>query len=160
MLQRFAIVDTVTKQILSVVEYEEQPPSPPPGFPEGSEAIAHEGVSADWTFDGVDFTPPPEPTPPSVVPQTISDRQFFQQLAVEGIISEDDAISAVATGTIPPVMMPLISSMPPESQFSAKMLLCGATVFERYHPMTSAIGTSYGMTPEQIDNFFIAASLL
>jgi|GraSoiStandDraft_54_1057290.scaffolds.fasta_scaffold5757966_1 hypothetical protein len=40
------------------------------------------------------------------------------------------------------------------------MIVSGATVFERQNPLTISIGTAYGMTSDQIDAFFLAASLL
>lgn len=100
------------------------------------------------------YVPPPAP-----VPSSISDRQFFQQLAVLGVISEADALASNAA-VIPPPLLDIINKMPKENQFAAKMLISGATVFERGHPMTIAIGGAYGWTPEQIDQFFIVAAAL
>jgi hypothetical protein len=40
------------------------------------------------------------------------------------------------------------------------MILSGATVFERNHPMTIAIGEAYGWTSEQVDGFFRTAAAL
>ena len=53
-----------------------------------------------------------------------------------------------------------INAMPADQQFAAKMLVSGATVFERNHPMTIAIGAAYGMTSDEIDAFFRAAAAL
>ncbi|BEV44420.1 hypothetical protein [Afipia carboxidovorans] len=100
-----------------------------------------------------------DPIPELYVPQSISDRQFFQQLAVQGIITEDDALAANAA-VIPRPLLNIIDEMPVEDQFSAKMIVSGATIFERNHPMTIAIGSAYGWSAEQIDAFFIAAGLL
>lgn len=94
------------------------------------------------------------------VPQTISDRQFFQQLAVAGIVSQADALAAVKTGTIPAPLQAIVNAMPTDQQFAAEMIISGATIFQRSHPMTIAIGTAYGWTPDQTDAFFIAAALL
>lgn len=106
--------------------------------------------------------PPPASTPtpdPNAVPASISDRQFFQQLAVLGVITEDEALAANAA-IIPAALVAIIDQMPAEQQFAAKMLVSSATVFERNHPMTEAIGVSYGWTSEQIDDFFRAAAKL
>lgn len=154
---RYAIVDS-NNHILYVIEYDDPPTTPPPGFPEGTTAIAHDLVSMNWTYDGSIFIAPPI-VPSTYIPD-ISDRQFFQQLAIAGIITQNDAIAAVATGTIPPAMVPLVESLPRDEQFSAKMILSGATTFKRDHPMTIAIGTAYGMSSDQIDAFFQAAVLL
>lgn len=93
------------------------------------------------------------------VPSSISDRQFFQQLAVAGVITEQEALASNAA-VIPPPLLAIIDAMPAEDRFGAKMLVSGATVFERRHPMTEAIGSAYGWSAEQIDAFFIAAAEL
>lgn len=93
------------------------------------------------------------------VPQSISDRQFFQQLAIEGIISEAEALASNAA-VIPQPLLDIIDAMPAENQFAAKMLVSGATVFERHHEMTIVIGAARGMTSEQVDDFFRAAARL
>ena len=38
------------------------------------------------------------------VPAIISDRQFYQNLAVRGVITQAEALAAVGPGTIPPAM--------------------------------------------------------
>jgi len=93
------------------------------------------------------------------VPPSISDRQFFQQLAVAGIITEEQALASNAA-VIPAPLLAIINAMPAEQQFGAKMLVSGATIFERDNPMTIAIGTAYGWNAEQIDSFFRAAAAL
>jgi hypothetical protein len=93
------------------------------------------------------------------VPATISDRQFYQQLAIAGILTEDEALAANAA-IIPPPLLDFIDEMPADQQFSIKMIASGATVFERQNPLTISIGTAYGISSDQIDAFFLAASLL
>ncbi|GEM_PF-2705912 len=92
-----------------------------------------------------------------LVPASISDRQFFQQLAISGVITQEQALASNAA-VIPPPLLELIDAMPEDDRFGVKMLVSGATVFERRHPITEAIGTAYGWSPEQIDAFFIAAA--
>lgn len=93
------------------------------------------------------------------VPQSISDRQFFQQLAVNGIITEDQALASNAA-VIPPPLLAIIDQMPAEQRFGVKMLVSGATTFERNNGVTIAIGEAYGMSPDDIDEFFSAAAQL
>lgn len=101
---------------------------------------------------------PPEPVP---VPQTISDRQFFQQAAIDGMVSQTEAIAAVSNGAIPIVLQNIVDGIEdPDQRFTATMLLSGATVFDRNHPLTGAIGAALGWTSEQIDQFFIQAAAL
>lgn len=95
-----------------------------------------------------------------VVPQIISDRQFFQQLAVMGLITEAEALAAVKTGDIPTTLMGLVGALPAEQQFAAEMLLSGAVSFVRSHPLTVAFGQAFGWTSEQLDELWIEASKL
>lgn len=115
----------------------------------------------------VDFTPEEiaeiqnRPPQPPFVPQIISDRQFFQQAAISGIITEDEALAAVSIGAIPTVLQTIVDGIPdPSQQFAAKMLLSGATTFDRSHPLTEVVRVSLEWTIEQIDQFFINAAQL
>lgn len=94
------------------------------------------------------------------VPGMISDRQFFQQLAVQNVITPAEALDAVKTGAIPTALQALIDQMPEGQRFAAEMLVSGATTFMRDHPMTIAIGNAYGWTSGQVDALFVAAALL
>jgi len=94
------------------------------------------------------------------VPSQISDRQFFQQLAVMDLISEAEAIAAVSTGTLPAAMAGFIDQLPAEQRFAARMALQGATTFVRSNPLVETFGAMQGMTPEQVDDLWRAASLL
>ncbi|NTG22054.1 hypothetical protein G6L00_16580 [Agrobacterium rhizogenes] len=94
------------------------------------------------------------------VPETISDRQFFQQLAIDGMITDDEALSAVKTGDMPATMQAFIAALPATDQFAAKMVLCGATSFQRSHLLVATFGAANGMTGDQIDDLWIAAAKL
>lgn len=98
--------------------------------------------------------------PPPAVPQEISDRQFFQQLAVMGLITEDEAIAAVATGTLPAAMAAFIDQLPAKQQFAARMALQGATTFLRSNPLVKTFGAMQGMTSAEIDDLWRAAAVL
>jgi len=88
------------------------------------------------------------------VPPIISDRQFFQGLAIAGMISEDEAEDAVGPGIIPPPMMALIDQLPEEDRFAARMKLRGATQFLRHDALTETVRDLYGWTSEQTDQFW------
>ncbi len=91
----------------------------------------------------------------------ISDRQFFQQAAIQGFITQEDALQAVKTGFIPATLQVIVDTITdPTEKFNAQMLLSGATEFQRNHPLTSVIGTAFGMTEEDINTFFRSASNL
>lgn len=141
-------------------------------LPERPEHIPHKSIT--WfpvvreyggPFEGVENdtyvvrTVDPATLPPPV-PMAISDRQFFQQLAMMGVITPDDAEAAVATGTLPPAMVELVALLPEQAQFPARMLLKGATTFYRHHEMTDTIAWLYGWSSDQIDSLFRDASVL
>lgn len=112
-----------------------------------------------WLDEGNTLAPyePPLPQPPEM----ISDRQFFQQAAIAGLITQAEALSAVQTGAIPAVLQSVVDSITdPGQQFAATMMLSGATIFERNHPLTEAVGAYLGWTSAQVDQFFIAAAQL
>jgi hypothetical protein len=90
----------------------------------------------------------------------ITPRQFYQQCAVAGIISENEAVAVLSNGTLPAVLAAIVNALPSDQRFGAKMLLIGASQFSRTHPMTEVIGAAQGMTPAQIDAFFRAAAQL
>ena len=101
------------------------------------------------------YVPPP---PPLIDP--ISDRQFFEQLAVQSVITQTEALAAVRTGTLPAALQALINGLPADQQFGAQMILSGATQFYRHHPMTVAFAAAYGWTDNQVDTFWRAAGAL
>lgn len=100
-----------------------------------------------------EYAPPPPP-----VPESVSDRQFFQALALGGMISEAEALAAVQTGALPAPIAAIVDAMP--DQFAARMLLSGATIFERRHPLTDALAAALGYSPAQTDDLFRGAASL
>lgn len=121
-------------------------------FRNPQEGYAEEEL-ADDNAEVLAFLNPPEPIAP------ISRRQFFQQAAVSGIITEIEALAAVTTGALPSSILAFISTLPADQQFGAKMLFA-VNEFNRASPMANAFGSTLGMTPEQIDEFFTAAAQL
>lgn len=112
-----------------------------------------------WLEEGNTPNPPPPPPPPPI--PDISDRQFFQQAAVLNIITQEEALAAVKTGTIPTSLQAIVDAIPDaEQKFAVNMILSGATTFQRNHPLTNSIGTAMGLTEEEIDEFFRHAGLL
>jgi len=131
--------------------------------PEGCVLVKENGSTFDIGGKFVDgtYSPPASSgTRPDASIGSISDRQFFQQLAAQGIITQAEALAAVKTGTIPATLQAIVNALPPDQQFPAQMLLSGATVFERKHPLTSAVGSAYGWSSVQVDQFFISAGAL
>jgi hypothetical protein len=90
----------------------------------------------------------------------LSRRQFYQQLAKAGTITQAEALAAVRTGAVPAALGAFITSLPAEQQFDAEMILSGADEFRRDHPYVNAIAAAQGMDEAQVDAFFTAAGAL
>lgn len=90
----------------------------------------------------------------------ISRRQFFQQLALDNIITADEALAAVKTGTTPAAMQHLINTLPANTQFSANMLIAGATDFNLTNPITETLSSAFGWTQSQLYSFWTTAASL
>ncbi|KAA0689866.1 hypothetical protein DTW90_30710 [Neorhizobium sp. P12A] len=101
----------------------------------------------------------PNLLPPPELP-SITDRQFFQQLAAQSLITQTEAIAAVATGTIPAAMQALVNQLPADQQFDAQMKISGAREFLRSDPLVAAFGQMEGMTSADIDALWVAAAAL
>lgn len=99
----------------------------------------------------------PEPQP---VPTAISDRQFAQQLAILGTITEAEALAWAARGELPDAIEGAIAALPEESRFSARMLLASATTYERSHPLVGPLADLLGYDAAEIDDLWRAAALL
>lgn len=101
-----------------------------------------------------------ENAPPPPVPNSISDRQFFQALALAGEITQEEALAAVKTGEIPTALAAIIDQLPAEEKFNAQMLLSGAIEFRRDHPLTAQLGAAMGKASEWVDDLFRTAEAL
>lgn len=111
--------------------------------------------------NGGPCTPDPYVAPPAPPPSSISRPQFYQQLAVAGIISQDEALGALA-GVLPPPLATLVAQLPDELQFRAKMKLLGAQNFEIADPVTqglAALAQANGI-PIELGQFFTDAAKL
>lgn len=121
------------------------------------ESAGH-GIGSIYDPESGEFSFPPEPPPH--VPQIISNRQFFQQCAISGIITEQEAIDMLATGALPQAMEAVIESLPAAERFNARALLVGAREFDRHHPLTLLFAAHLGYSEGQIDELWINASQL
>lgn len=129
--------------------------------PEHRQGFYRRFVDGAWGYSPVeDPAAEPTPEPEPYVPPSISDRQFFQVLAKRGLITKEEARAAVRTGTLPQIFEVFVELMPEEEQFDTLMLLEGATEFRRDHPIVDSFAIGFGMTPKDIDQLWIEASLL
>lgn len=141
---------------------------PNPAYPEGCvdvtddqwQRFIDDPFKLRWDADRKDFVAYAPPPAPPVVPETISDRQFFQQLAVVNLVTQDEALAYVSAGALPKSMTDLIAKLPADAQFGAKMVVIGATSFFRHDPLTVQMITLYGMSAADADAFWTAAALL
>jgi hypothetical protein len=105
-------------------------------------------------------TPTSAPVAPVAIPSQVSRRQFFQAAATLGIITEDEAESAVTGAAIPASLLTAIVTQPTADQFAARMAIKGATTFDRASPLLAELGPAMSQAPAQIDALFtLAASL-
>ncbi|APY14198.1 hypothetical protein GJU93_16235 [Brucella sp. 10RB9212] len=120
-----------------------------------------EDVESGWLYDGEEFALPVEPEPqPELVPDEISRRQFFQQLAVLEIITRQEALDAL-DGAIPAPLQAIIDQLPTDDdKFNAQMLVKGAQNFNRTNPLAEIVRQAMQWTIEQKDNFWRQAAKL
>ena len=102
--------------------------------------------------EGMAIEPYVAPAPP--VPEIITDRQFFQGLAVWSMISEAEALAAVKAGILPSRLEAFVSALPEGEQFPARMILSGATSYYRSSPLTATFGVMAGMDATALDAFW------
>lgn len=104
---------------------------------------------------------PAIPPPPGV--DQISYRQFAMEARDRGFLTQAEAVAFVSSGTIPSFLAAIISALPTQQERDdAELLIAGATVFERYHPLTIVVGEAMrGNTPlnEFLNDFFGAAGI-
>ena len=119
----------------------------------GAALVLDDGTAEiGWSYDGSAFAPPP--TAPGPVPAVVSDRQFFQALAIAGLVTEAEALAAVRTGDIPAALQAVVDAMPEGERFAATMLVSGAVEFRRDHPLVEAVRYARGMTSDELDDLF------
>ena len=98
-------------------------------------------------------------TDPDAIPD-VSDRQFFQALANDGKITQDEALAYVGPGTLPQAILTAIGQLPPADQFAAKMEITGAKTFMRTDALAAQMGQILSMSSDDLDTLWRAASAL
>lgn len=88
-------------------------------------------------------------------PAVISDRQFFQGLALRGLCTPVEALDAVRAGILPPALRAFVDAIEDASErWAAEMLMAGAKEFRRDHPFVEAVGAWAGLDPKALDDFW------
>lgn len=91
----------------------------------------------------------------------ISDRQFVHALKLATVITHAEAMAFVQIGAIPEALQTAIDAIENQAaRESAELIVAGATVFERNHPVTASLGAALGWTSEQVDDLWRTASEL
>ena len=93
---------------------------------------------ADDTGELLEFMEPKPVTPKA------SRRQFFQGLAMRGLIAPAEALAAVQSGAIPAAFSSALAGLSDAEQFAAQMLVAGAAEFEPDHPITLKMAGGLG----------------
>lgn len=95
-----------------------------------------------------------------VVPERISDRQFFAVLEQMGRITYEEALQAVKTGDLPPAFEAFLASLDDDKQKSYRLFMEGETFFSRNHQITLDLAAFFKMTDQQVDAIFIEGDKL
>ena len=99
------------------------------------------------------------PTPPPPMPTQITNRQYYQQLAIMGPITQQEAADAVV-GTPPPTILGYISSLPQAQQFDAEMFFKGGTIYDRHAALLTGLATYMGWSNSFMDTLWEEGSKL
>lgn len=59
--------------VVNLIEYDEQPTTPPPGFEDGYAAVQADSVSIGWTYANGQFTNPNPPTSEAFTQLSLAD---------------------------------------------------------------------------------------
>lgn len=160
-MQRCAIVDLDSGAVVNAIEYDDAPQGVPPGMTGNLIAIAHDSAGPGWRYEaGALIAPEPAPPTPPPVPAVISDRQFFQLLALRGHITPEEAKAALGTGTIPAVLQDFVDTLTGTVKFDAECKLIGATQFVRSSATTMAFAAALEKDAAWLDAFWREAAAL
>jgi len=145
-----------------------------PTFPDDLREAGLIGLPFSWTPDGLydtsQLTPEQlgavnavlaahDPTA-KPIPIGLTQRQFHQELAVRGLITEQEALDAVKIGTVPAEIQAFIDTLPTEEQFAAKMKFAAEPTVSRYDSVIEQFGKYQGWTTAELNDFWRSAAAL
>lgn len=129
--------------------------------PEAIFAEANDHLGLRRYADGVlaAYEPPPLPAP---VPASISSLQFAQILALDGVITQAEALAWAARGELPEAMRDALAEIPEadNQRFAAEMLLSGTKTYERSHPLVPTLGALLDYDAAALDDIWTRAAAL
>lgn len=124
--------------------------NPPDGYIE-----CPAGVQPGYEFDGVAWAAPTSHALPVPVPSEISRRQFFQELANRELITKEEALAAITSGTLPAEFENLVTAILDEDiEWQARMALCGATTFLRTNWFVDYFAAMKGFSAAYMDDLW------
>lgn len=134
---------------------------------DGSTAFGHWSSDVDgggvlaWRAEKGDEAAIPYQSPPAPVPQSISDRQFAHALWQNELITFEEAMAFVQTGTIPEALAAAINEIPDEATRKSTMLLvAGAIEYRRSSPAVAVLASVLGWNDAEVDALWtLGASL-
>lgn len=113
--------------------------------------LKEEVVRLTLERDGLKSTASPDVSPS----QPISDRQFYQGLALRGLCTPAEALDAVRTGVLPSALRAFVDAISDADQrWATEMVLSGAKEFRRDHPFVNEIGAWAGLDGPALDAFW------
>lgn len=157
-MAEFALL--IDNAFVEIRNYEEKPPDLPHKKATWHNVIREYGEpftgieGKNWVIRTVD----PSTLSP-VVPESITRRQCALQLLGMKIITADEALAMTKDGTPPAAVAAVFSQMPVDQALFAKIDFAAMSYY-RSNPLINVMMQANGMTPEQIDDFFILAATL
>lgn len=109
-------------------------------------------------YNNGEWTVPNPVAEPPTIPETITRRQFFQQLAIKEIITKVDALAAMSSGKIPTKLEEFVELLPEDQQFNAQMLIIGLDEFHRSSDLVKTFAVMYEWSDEDVQQFWLDAS--
>jgi len=119
-----------------------------------------EGEYALWRGSGVWVVVTEIPVDTVPVPVEISASQFFRALWKTDRITFDECRAALKTGDLPAAMAAMVDKLPLNERQDALLIIEGATTFRRAHPLVPVFAQLYGLTSDETDDLWRAASAL
>ncbi len=93
--------------------------------------------------------------------QVVSDRQFYQGLALRGFCTPEEALDAVRIGVLPKDLRTFVDAIHnAQDRWAAEMLLSGAKEFRRDHSFVTQVGAWVGLDAAALDSFWSQCSAL
>jgi len=117
--------------------------------------ISNGGTIVDVFMYEPDFAP--QPLPPTDIILTL--RQFILALTLAdpAFITNEEALAFSSDKTIPASIQAVFDNLPAESRLPAVLTFKTMQSVSRNDPLVAATGQSWGLTVEQLDQFFLTA---